>query len=112
MLAAAAQASRSKCSLGTVWIVSMERRVMQMVRRLFAYAGMLIFGFVPRAALAQHSPKLPYMNPELSPEERATDLVHRMTLAQKASQIGGQPETGAPSVSGHLHIDGQYALPE
>ena len=25
---------------------------------------------------------------------------------------GGQPETGAPSVSGHLHIDGQYALPE
>lgn len=25
---------------------------------------------------------------------------------------GGQPETGAPGVSGHLHIDGQYALPE
>ena len=25
---------------------------------------------------------------------------------------GGQPETGAPGVSGHFHIDGQYALPE
>jgi beta-glucosidase len=25
---------------------------------------------------------------------------------------GGQPDTGVPSVSGHFHIDGQYALPE
>jgi len=25
---------------------------------------------------------------------------------------GGQPDTGAPDVSGHFHIDGQYALPE
>ena len=25
---------------------------------------------------------------------------------------GGQPETGAPGVSGQFHIDGQYALPE
>jgi beta-glucosidase len=25
---------------------------------------------------------------------------------------GGQPDTGAPGVSGHLHIDGQYGLPE
>ena len=99
----------------------MERRVMQMVRRLFAYAGMLIFGFVPRAALARHPAKLAYMNPELSPEERATDLVHRMTLAEKPIIAqgdytigigGGQPETGAPSVSGHLHIDGRYALPD
>lgn len=65
----------------------MEARVMQMVRRLFAYAGMLIFGLVPRAALAQDAAKLPYMNPELSPEERATDLVRRMTLAEKTSQM-------------------------
>ena len=60
---------------------------MQMVRQLFACAGMLIFGLVPRAALAQDPAKLPYMNPELSPEERAADLVHRMTLAEKASQM-------------------------
>ena len=25
---------------------------------------------------------------------------------------GGQPDTGAPGVSGGFHIDGQYALPE
>jgi beta-glucosidase len=25
---------------------------------------------------------------------------------------GGQPDTGAPGVSGHFHIDGQFALPE
>ncbi len=25
---------------------------------------------------------------------------------------GGQPDTGAPGVTGHFHIDGQYALPE
>jgi beta-glucosidase len=25
---------------------------------------------------------------------------------------GGQPDTGAPGVSGHFHIDGQYDLPE
>jgi len=25
---------------------------------------------------------------------------------------GGQPETGAPGVSGHFHIDSQIALPE
>ena len=25
---------------------------------------------------------------------------------------GGEPDTGAPGVIGHFHIDGQYALPE
>jgi beta-glucosidase len=25
---------------------------------------------------------------------------------------GGQPNTGAPSTTGHFHIDGDYALPE
>ncbi|RIJ13726.1 beta-glucosidase [Henriciella mobilis] len=30
---------------------------------------------------------LPYMNPDLSPEERAKDLVSRMTLEEKASQM-------------------------
>jgi len=25
---------------------------------------------------------------------------------------GGQPDTVAPAVTGHFHIDGQYALPE
>ena len=32
-----------------------------------------------------HDANLPYMNPKLPPEQRAADLVHRMTLAEKAS---------------------------
>jgi beta-glucosidase len=38
-------------------------------------------------AVAQDTANLPYMNPSLSPEQRAIDLVHRMTLAEKASQM-------------------------
>ncbi|MGA7317358.1 MAG: glycoside hydrolase family 3 C-terminal domain-containing protein, partial [Silvibacterium sp.] len=37
--------------------------------------------------VAQDSANLPYMNPQLSPEQRATDLVRRMTLAEKASEM-------------------------
>src|SRR5579875_2971658 len=36
---------------------------------------------------AEDTAHLPYMNPQLSPEERASDLVHRMTLAEKASEM-------------------------
>src|SRR2546425_4655285 len=32
----------------------------------------------------------PYMNPKLSAEERAADLVHRMTVQEKASQLVNQ----------------------
>ncbi len=39
------------------------------------------------AAVAQDSSSLPYMNPSLPPEQRAADLVHRMTLHEKASQL-------------------------
>src|SRR5919197_725102 len=40
--------------------------------------------------IAQDTSKLPYMNPSLSPEQRAADLVHRMTLEEKASQLVNQ----------------------
>ncbi len=46
--------------------------------------------FMICAANAQDSSNLPYMNPKLSPEERAADLVHRMTLEEKASQLVNQ----------------------
>ncbi|MBV9180368.1 MAG: glycoside hydrolase family 3 C-terminal domain-containing protein [Acidobacteria bacterium] len=42
------------------------------------------------AAGAQDDTNLPYMNTKLSPEERAGDLVHRMTLEEKASQLVNQ----------------------
>src|SRR5438105_6682585 len=41
-------------------------------------------------SIAQDNSKLPYMNPKLSPEERSADLVHRMTLEEKASQLVNQ----------------------
>jgi beta-glucosidase len=46
--------------------------------------------FMICAANAQDSSNLPYMNPKLSPEERAAELVHRMTLEEKASQLVNQ----------------------
>ena len=35
----------------------------------------------------QDTAKLPFMNPQLSPDQRAIDLVHRMTLQEKATQM-------------------------
>jgi len=49
--------------------------------------GTLIFAVAAKDGIAQDSANLPYMNPQLSPEQRATDLVHRMTLAEKATQM-------------------------
>src|SRR3954468_10094487 len=43
--------------------------------------------FLPCTSIAQDNSNLPYMNPKLSPERRAADLVHRMTLAEKASEM-------------------------
>src|SRR6185312_7860106 len=48
------------------------------------------FLFIAGTAIAQEVSNLPYMNPKLSPEERAADLVHRMTLKEKASQLVNQ----------------------
>ncbi|HEY1800501.1 MAG TPA: glycoside hydrolase family 3 C-terminal domain-containing protein [Terriglobales bacterium] len=53
------------------------------------------------SAIAQDTSNLPYMNPKLSPQERAADLVHRMTLEEKASQLVNQaraiPRLNVPS---------------
>ncbi len=42
--------------------------------------------FIPAGA-QQDTAHIPFTNPQLAPEERATDLVHRMTLAEKASEM-------------------------
>jgi beta-glucosidase len=74
------------------------------------------------AATAQDVAKLPYMNPKLAPEERAADLVHRMTLEEKASRLVNQaravPRLGVPAYdwwSEALHgvaADGTTEYPE
>ncbi|MBZ5689679.1 MAG: glycoside hydrolase family 3 C-terminal domain-containing protein [Acidobacteriia bacterium] len=50
-------------------------------------AGALFLGTALQNAFAQESGNPAYLNPQLSPEQRATDLVRRMTLAEKASQM-------------------------
>jgi hypothetical protein len=45
--------------------------------------------------------KLAYLNPDLPAEQRASDLVHRMTLEEKATQLENQaravPRLGVPA---------------
>jgi beta-glucosidase len=74
------------------------------------------------SAAAQDISNLTYMNPKLSPEERATDLVHRMTLEEKASQLVNQaraiPHLNVPAYdwwSESLHgvaVNGTTEFPE
>ena len=59
-----------------------------------SYSGKIVLAvltafiaFMTCVAAAQDTSNFPYMNPRLSPEERATDLVHRMTLQEEASQL-------------------------
>jgi beta-glucosidase-like glycosyl hydrolase len=85
--------------------------------------GALVAGFaVVLGASAQDAARLPYMNPSLSPEVRAADLVHRMTLREKASQLVNQaraiPRLGVPAYdwwSEALHgvaVNGTTEFPE
>ena len=71
---------------------------------------------------AQDTSSALYMNPQRSPQERAADLVHRMTLEEKASQLVNQaraiPRLGVPAYdwwSEALHgvaVDGTTEFPE
>ena len=65
----------------------MKNRRMRIVAGSAVYAGMLFFGLALSCAVAQETATLPYMNPSLPAVQRAIDLVHRMTLAEKASQM-------------------------
>jgi beta-glucosidase len=89
--------------------------------KLFALAAIMIV-ILASTSLAQDTSGLPYMNPKLSSEERAADLVHRMTLEEKASQLVNQaravPRLNIPSYdwwSEALHgviSDGVTEFPE
>jgi beta-glucosidase len=69
----------------------MRSRLTRVVECIVAGIGVLSLGAVSQIAWAQETvqdtAKLPYMNPQLSPEQRAIDLVHRMTLEEKATQM-------------------------
>jgi len=65
----------------------MKNRMTRIVAGIVACTGTLFFGLILQSAVAQDTASLPYMNQNLSPEQRATDLVHRMTLAEKGTQM-------------------------
>ena len=52
----------------------------------FVFAAFYAVLLLPVGA-QQDTSKMPFMNPQLAAEERATDLVRRMTLAEKASEM-------------------------
>jgi beta-glucosidase len=70
----------------------------------------------------QDASKLPYMNPALPTSERVDDLIHRMTLEEKAAQLVNQaraiPRLGVPAYdwwSESLHgvaVNGTTEFPE
>ncbi|MBB6143125.1 beta-glucosidase [Silvibacterium bohemicum] len=65
----------------------MKRFVWQYVERPATFAAIILLGLSLRTAGAQDSQNAPYMNPQLPPQVRATDLVRRMTLEEKATQM-------------------------
>src|ERR1051326_7946127 len=51
----------------------------------------LFFALLTVSRLYAQNPERPaYLNTSLSPEQRATDLVHRMTVEEKVSQLVNQ----------------------
>ena len=65
----------------------MKSRVTRIIKCVVACAAALFLGSALQNAVAQDASNLPYMSPQLSPEQRATDLVHCLTLAEKATQM-------------------------
>jgi beta-glucosidase len=63
----------------------MKARVTHIIECTVACMG--FFLGLTQIGAAQEPANLPYMNPQLSPEQRATDLVRRMTLEEKATQM-------------------------
>lgn len=65
----------------------MKEHMPRLAYRIVLGTASLLFGLIVHCAVAQDTPKLPYADPGLLPEQRAADLVHRMTLAEKATQM-------------------------
>ena len=94
----------------------MTKMGMRLLAMVTALAGMTC------AAVAQDAAKPAYLDPSLPAEQRAADLVHRMTLEEKASQLVNQaraiPRLNVPAYdwwSESLHgvaVNGTTEFPE
>ncbi|HKQ82792.1 MAG TPA: glycoside hydrolase family 3 N-terminal domain-containing protein, partial [Steroidobacteraceae bacterium] len=66
--------------------------------------GFIAFAFLVATAQGQNASAAPFRNPALPIEERITDLIHRLTLEEKAQQLNhmnkGIPRLGIPMWGG------------
>jgi beta-glucosidase len=100
----------------------MKQSVLRFLAQLAVRSSLLSCAMALPFATAQTSSTPPYLNPNLSPTQRAIDLVHRMTLDEKASQLVNQaraiPRLKVPAYdwwSEALHgvaVDGTTEFPE
>jgi beta-glucosidase len=58
-----------------------------MMQRFLLGTGLLFFALSVQPAAAQSAATPGYLDTSLTPQQRAADLVHRMTLAEKATQM-------------------------
>jgi beta-glucosidase len=65
----------------------MKNTATRMIRSIAILTGIFVVSSGLVSAQAQETAKMPYMNTNLTPEQRAKDLVQRMTLEEKASQL-------------------------
>ncbi len=73
----------------------MKIRMTRLIQAIVTCTATIFLGGMLQVATAQETANLPYMDTKLTPEQRATDLVHRMTLAEKASRDAEQLRGGA-----------------
>src|SRR5579864_1973972 len=64
-----------------------KKQIVERIAVSIGAIGAFLVANAPQYATAQDAANLPYMNPQLPPEQRAIDLVHRMTLEEKATQM-------------------------
>src|SRR5665213_2689369 len=65
----------------------MKKCMTQMLQGFVLGAGSFSLLLAVQPAVAQNAANPPYLDTSLTPEQRAADLVHRMTLAEKATQM-------------------------
>jgi hypothetical protein len=77
----------------------MSRYMTRMMQRFSLGVGTLLLALTVQTAVAQGAATPGYLDTNLTPEQRAADLVHRMTLAEKATQMQNNSAESGGGVS-------------
>ena len=81
------QAPTQAATFRAITEVHMSRCMTPMMQKFVLGAGTLLFVLTVKTAVAQGAATPGYLDTKLTPEQRAADLVRRMTLAEKATQM-------------------------